>query len=1044
MKLILLITSIFFFSIISMTQPGANDPTFNPDDVGFGFGDGANGAINSCVIQPDGKILIGGTFTLYNGIPVNRIARLNEDGSLDNNFETGLGASDRVQDIVLQPDGKIIITGNFTSYDGTDINRIARINSDGSIDPTFDPGLGASGEIYTLALQTDNKIIVGGTFTTFNETPTKNIIRLNSNGDIDNSFQSGNGPNHYVRTTSIQSDGKILIGGDFTEYDSNPINRLARLNLDGSLDEQFDIENGFNNLVRVVVVKPDNNILVGGQFNSFNDITVDRLVELDENGVLNTSFSSGISGGSVSCLLLQSDEKIIVGGLFSQCHSITRNNITRIQEDGAIDLTFDPGTGFISTPSTVTLLNENLLIGGSFSSYNNNGRPRLVLISNDGSTIESFNSGTGANSKIAAIALQNDGKIIIGGSFMSYQGVGRNGIARLNADGTLDESFDPGLGVTGEIECLFIQPDGKIIIGGNFSSYDGITVHHLTRLNEDGNLDETFDHPEIDWKVNAVAVQDDGKIIIGGEFMYISWYNKMHIARLNSNGTVDDSFDPGSGPNGVVHTIAIQSNGKILVGGAFTSYDENQFTNLLVRLNEDGSRDPFTTIPPLGEYISVNSISIQADDKILIGGAFVYNYGVQMNNLTRLNPTGELDNSFTTGIGDGNILHTNVQPDGKIILCGGFSEYNGVSANNIVRVSEDGTIDHSFDSEIGANGVIFSSANQSDGKILIVGNFTAYEEVGRNRVARIISNCVTEKPTGESSQEFCNSATVQDLLADGNNIKWYSSASDDEELTPETELEDNSSYFASQTMDDCESEERIEVLVTILQTQKPIGENTQSFCEAATVEDLLAQGNDIKWYSSASDDEELTPETELEDNSSYFASQTVDECESQERLMINVIINNSPDNSITLENGTLTSNELDAEYQWIDCTTNSPIPNETNPTFTPASNGSYAVELYKNSCIDTSTCVEINTSGINYNSLHSIVIYPNPSTDFITIKNLEEGILEIRNTEGKIVKKIPTSSMHSTINIENLSSGVYTINYFRQNKAVYQTKFIKN
>ncbi len=179
------------------------DPTFN-------FKKGANGSIFATVVQPDGKILIGGLFTEYNGISRNQIARLNPDGSLDTTFDPKKGVVGSVNMIALQADGKILIGGDFTEYNYTPINSIARLNPDGSLDTSFNPTRNIH-SIRAIALQPDGKILIGGRFTYYNNTPIYRVVRLNPDGSLDTTFHSGNGANNEIYTILLQPDGKILI-----------------------------------------------------------------------------------------------------------------------------------------------------------------------------------------------------------------------------------------------------------------------------------------------------------------------------------------------------------------------------------------------------------------------------------------------------------------------------------------------------------------------------------------------------------------------------------------------------------------------------------------------------------------------------------------------------------------------------------------------------------------------------------------------------------------------------------------------------------------
>ena len=349
----------------------------------------ANGAVTVTVVQPDGKTLIGGSFTTYNGIDRRHIARLNADGSLDRTtFDPGTGANSTIETIALQSDGKILIGGSFTAYDATPRNFIARLNANGSLDTTFDPGTGASVTVYEITLQPDGKILIAGQFVTYNGTTRDRIARLNANGSLDTTFDPGTGANSIIEAMALQSDGKILIGGYFTTYDGTVRSYIARLNANGSLDTTFDPGTGAANYVRTIVIQPDGKILTGGEFTTFNGTARHYIARLNTSGTVDTTFDSSVgASNAVRALSLQSDGKILIGGEFTTYNGTARNKIARLTSAGALDTTFNPGTGI---------------------------------------------SGT-----VFATAVQSDGKIFIGGSFSLYNGTARNNIAWINADGSL-------------------------------------------------------------------------------------------------------------------------------------------------------------------------------------------------------------------------------------------------------------------------------------------------------------------------------------------------------------------------------------------------------------------------------------------------------------------------------------------------------------------------------------------------------------------------------------------------------------------------------
>ena len=733
--------AIFIACASALAQAGAIDPSFNPTDIGYGNGDGANDAVFTTAVQADGKIIIGGQFTSYNGIGRNRIARLNADGSLDAGFDPGTGAGSSVLSTVVQTDGKIIIGGTFTSYNGTGRNRIARLNADGSLDTGFDPGTGASSTVLTTVVQADGKIIIGGYFTSYNGTGRSRIARLNADGSLDTGFNPGMGANGAVEAIAVRSDGKIIIGGQFTSYSGTGRNRIARLNADGSLDTGFDPGTGASSTVLTTVVQADGKIIIGGLFTSYNGTGRNRIARLNVDGTLDTGFDPGTGAGNdVQSIALQADGKIFIGGTFSSYNGTARGKVARLNSDGSLDIGYDSATGVDNMVlSSALQADGKIIIGGLFTSYNGAGQRSVARLNADGSLDTGFNPGTGANGTVETITAQADGKVIIGGTFSRYNGTRRNCIARLNADGSLDTGFDPGTGTNGTILSSTMQADGKIIIGGTFTTYNGIGRNRIARLNADGSLDSSFDPGTgASGDVMTISVQVDGKVIIGGWFTGYNGTVSGRLARLNTDGSVDAGFNPGTGADGMVGSIAVQGDGKIIIGGQFTSYN-GIASESLARLNADGSFDTgFDTGDGVGG--TVLSTVVLADGKIIISGHFTSYNGTGRNQIARLNADGSLDTSFDPGTGSSSsILSCALQPDGRIIIGGLFLNYNGMGRNRIARLNADGSLDASFDPGTGASSTVECIAVQTDGRIIIGGFFTNYNGTGRNRLARIFT-----------------------------------------------------------------------------------------------------------------------------------------------------------------------------------------------------------------------------------------------------------------------------------------------------------------
>ena len=351
-----------------------------------------NNKIVTALIQPDNKILVGGIFSDFNGTGVNRIIRLNSDASIDGDFSSGTGFDDSVDTLAIQSDGKILIGGVFTTYNGTAVNRIARLDTSGSIDNTFSIGSGFGDEVNTIAIQSDGKILVGGVFSSYNGTTSSCIARINTSGSIDNTFTIGSGFNDTVNTIAIQSDGKILAGGVFTDYNGTGANYIVRINSDGSIDNTFNIGTGFDNPVNTVVIQSDGKILVGGKFTDYNGTVVGGIIRLNSDGSIDNTFIAGIfddgaGDPTVNTVAIQFDDKILVGGPFTTYNGNSASRIARLKSNGTIDndnFFTDGNIGFNNIVRTiVTLENGNILAGGEFTEdINTNPYSYMALINN--------------------------------------------------------------------------------------------------------------------------------------------------------------------------------------------------------------------------------------------------------------------------------------------------------------------------------------------------------------------------------------------------------------------------------------------------------------------------------------------------------------------------------------------------------------------------------------------------------------------------------------------------------------------------------------
>jgi len=376
----------------------------------------------------------------------------------------------------------------------------------------------------------------------------------------------------------------------------------------------------------------------------------------------------------------------------------------------------------------------------------------LLSRAQPGSLDITFNPGTGANGSVNAMAVQPDGKVLLAGNFTRFNGTTRNAITRLNADGSLDTGFDPGDGLNlyaGSFASLALQSDGRVLVAGLFNGLDGVGLNSIARLRSDGSLDMSFNlvsgvanYPQF----SCLALQTNGLVLVGGGgggfSVTITGTNCHNIARLNSSGSLDTSFNPGTGASGAVNSIVLQADGRILIGGNFTSVNGTSCCGI-ARLNSDGGLDTnFTFVPFIGGA-SVNCIAVRTNGSILIGGSFGNINGYTRHSIARLNSDGTPDLSFQASvIPSGAEVHVlGLQPDGKILIAGWYFGYvSGVANAILVRLNSDGSCDSNFipTSVTGSmGGSVTAAVLQQDGKLLIGGTFTQINLTNINYTARL-------------------------------------------------------------------------------------------------------------------------------------------------------------------------------------------------------------------------------------------------------------------------------------------------------------------
>jgi uncharacterized delta-60 repeat protein len=733
-----------------------------------GFNPNANGPVWVVAAQPDGKILVGGDFTALapGGGPAvtrNRIARINPDGTLDPTFDPN--ADGTVYSIAVQADGQVLVGGSFSSIGGQLRTGMARLHGTTGLSDSFDPRANVNGTVFSIAIQADGRILAGGFFNSIGGQPRNHIARLDPTSGLADSFDPN--ANHTVRSIVIQADGRILVGGEFENIGGQTRNHIARLDAATGAADSFNPNANGN--VWSIALQADGKILAGGLFDSIGGQPRNNIARLHSATGLADSFGPN-ANGMVLSIAVQADGRILAGGTFNSIGGQARAGLARLDPATGSTDSFDPTlNGMVA--SIAVQSDGKILAGGQFAGpAGGPTRNNIARLERDGRLDQTIGDVVPGAHQVSAIAVQPDGKILIGGSFQTVAGATRNRIARLNADGTLDTDFNPNASnVNGfaEVTSIVVQADGRILVGGYFDNIGGQPRNHIARLDPVTGLADSFNPSPTgtNASVRSIVVQADGKILVGGGFTSIGGELRNNIARLDPATGAADSFNPGA--VGDVKSIAVQGDGKILVGGYFTNLG-GQPRNYIGRLDPTtGLADSFD---PNASF-AVWAITLQADGKILVGGAFSSIGGQTRSRIARLDPATGLADSFNPSTNGTVVFAMAVQADGKIFVGGDFDLIGGQPRRGIARVDPaNGAVD-SFDSHTA--GTVNSITLQPDGKILIGGSlYTVGGFCGSGP-----GSCVQGEPRGAFARLTSDSAALQTLVATRRTITWTRSGS---------------------------------------------------------------------------------------------------------------------------------------------------------------------------------------------------------------------------------------------------------------------------
>ncbi|MFZ1809249.1 MAG: T9SS type A sorting domain-containing protein [Cyclobacteriaceae bacterium] len=667
-----------------------------------------DGVVQRVIPTTDGKYIIVGVFDFIDGKPINRIARLNSDGSLDDTFIPSVGIDNSIYDVLVSDVGEVFLALRDHNLD----YRIIKLKSDGSLDDGF---IFLANEIVASLAWHSGNIIAGGFFSKINETPVSYLVSISTEGVLNTEFNSN--------VSNVIPANKIKIQGEKIILIERFGNAISRLNADGSTDDtfQFDID-VLNSMVNVPhheydqIAVTDNQIIIHDFANG--------LIMLDADGVFMNFYGEY---RFIKAMDWRGEELVFASSISGRHHSLYKY-LLNVE-------TFELVGGSNGQINDVVYNDTNeLLIGGIFSKFKSEETSSLAKLNTMGDLDESFNIvGFYSNGSINAITQQGNDKLLIGGQFNEIDGVRTEHLARLNLDGSLDQSFNPF--PTKYVSSIEVTEDNKIIVASShILPTDDYPENGLHLLNPDGSFEQTL-HLGSVWgfatvngkhiisdflniftvdnnvpepfltdsnpnRIHRFTKSNEGTIFIAAEFksgdtFYLSINSYLPDGSTNPNFKVS-KLDLSGNTNPSVGALTVGPDGKIWVGGRFDKVDEQEVSRGLIRLNQDGSLDTSfntngsgtqsNTILYNSDYSIIDYINIMNDGAAIVSGRYISLYNEKEVNKTFIVTShGQLSNRPIDINASGSVI-TGMALKNNRYLYGGYFNHPGSTISTALGI----------------------------------------------------------------------------------------------------------------------------------------------------------------------------------------------------------------------------------------------------------------------------------------------------------------------------------------------------------------------
>lgn len=775
---------------------------------------------------------MAGSFDSVDGIPAGNIARLLPDGSRDPAFAPLSGANGPINCMLVTGGQKIWIGGEFTSYDGASRNRLALLNEDGTLDTTADVGTGFDGPVFCMTSTSPAasfaSFYVGGSFSSYKGGPRSNLALISAiTGGLHTSFSGAtNGPVHAILCGSpLPTGAQVLVAGDFTQANGVARSHMAAFSFSGQV-RPFNSATGSGPNGPIYSLSHGSlspEIWVGGSFTSFGGQARQNLALVHANNTDSTSdhlYPAPVPpvNGVIRAIALNETRpfrpvnSLALGGEFTSVGLTARNRVAKIvrTEVGSYGTwvnqdSFDPGAGADGKVSAVLKTSDGkFVVGGEFQQMDSQARSGIARLlgdpgSNPPAATDSFQAGAVSESEIIAIwkttpdvsayrlesspdgisgwttlateYLTTTRKLVVGlqpatQHHLRLVTVNSNGetsspiIVTTTAAAPWTGAGSPDT-VVGTVDAdtghaVTLTPDGKILAAGSLGP-----VRYLPNGTKDASFSPAVFGDFVSLS-SKLAVDPQGRSYVGGYFTTIGSVERPSLARLHADGSLDSGFIPPPGFAQQVRDLGLQDGGKILAVSSANQSGTSQ--GELVRLNQDGSLDVSFAAGVLG----VEGLQVLPDNRILVWGS-LHIAGLTSKSFGMLLPDGAVDPSFLPGKAN-YILDVIPLYGGKFLVAGGMDAYNDIPCHGIIRLMPDGSLDPTFELPGKASSFVDRVTEQPDGKIVASGRFQTIGERVAPGIVRLEANGAIDESfhpgTGffnEQSSTFVGHTMLPDL-----------------------------------------------------------------------------------------------------------------------------------------------------------------------------------------------------------------------------------------------------------------------------------------